>query len=681
MVMGMEWEKMLHGGDYNPEQWLDRPDILEEDIILMKKAHINCVTLGVFSWSVLEPEEGVYRLEWLEDMIDRLYREGICTILATPTGGMPHWMTQAWPEVMQVKEDGSRNRPGRRHNFCYTSEKMRSRTKKIDGKLAEMSLRHPGIILWHISNEMGGNFSDSACHCEECQRAFREWLKKKYGTLENLNRAWWTVFWSHVYTDWEQIHSPTADGECLVHGLNLDWHRFVTSQMTDFLKWEAAAVREYSSLPVTTNFMYFFQPLDYFEMQKAVDVVSWDSYPFWHKEKDEVPTAVKAAAYHSMMRSMKKKPFLLMESTPSVVNWRDRNPVKRPGMHMLSSMQAVAHGSNTVQYFQWRKGRGSFEKFHGAVLDHRNGENTRTFREAAEVGMRLEKIEGWVSASCNQAKIAMIFDWENWWALEDAAGPRLDMDYKKLFLQHYRAFWEMGIDVDIVNMDYGLENYRMVIAPFNYLYKKGYAEKVEKYVENGGTYVTTCWSGVVDENDLCFIGTHPLQKVLGIRQEEIDAPGEDFRNRIHFQGKPYDAGELCEVIHLEPCADGEGAQVLAVYEKEYYAGSPAVVKNSFGKGTAYYLAAEFEQRFYCDFYQKCMEEMGIHNPLNAKLPYGVTVSERKGERDLIFLQNFRNERVKAEAEGKYRETDTGAVWEGMIELEAFECKLLEKANC
>lgn len=384
--------------------------------------------------------------------------------------------------------------------------------------------------------------------------------------------------------------------------------------------------------------------------------------------------AVKAAAYHSMMRSMKKKPFLLMESTPSAVSWRNYNPLKRPGMHMLSSMQAVAHGSNTVQYFQWRKGRGAFEKFHGAVLDHKNGENTRTFREVAEVGLRLAKTEKQIMGSCNRAEIAMIFDWENWWALEDAAGPRLDMNYKRVFLKHYRAFWEMGIDVDIVNMDGELKNYRMVIAPLNYLYKKGYADKVERYVESGGVYVTTCFSGIVDENDLCFIGEHPLGKVLGIRSEEIDAPGEEFRNLVDFHGKWYNTGELCEIVH------NENGQTLAVYEKEYYAGSPAVIKNEFGRGNAYYLAAEFEQVFYNDFYGGLMEEMGIENPLSAKLPYGATVSERKGERDIIFLQNFRDENMDVETAGRYEETDTGMLWEGKITLGAFECKILQRVE-
>lgn len=666
----MEFGKILHGGDYNPEQWLDRPEILQEDIELMKKAHVNCVSLAIFSWSVLEPEEGVFRFDWLTEIIDNLYRNGIYTVLATPTAAMPHWLTARYPEVMQTQENGIRNRSGKRQNFCYTSKKMREKTRIIDRELAQIPGKHPGVILWHVSNELGGNFADSACHCEQCQQAFREWLKEKYGTLDALNKAWWTAFWSHIYTDWEQIHSPVSNGETLLHGMNLDWRRFVTAQMTDFLKWEISSLREFSDLPVTTNFMYFFQPLNYFEMQKAVDVVSWDSYPFWHKTKDETSAAVKAAAYHSMMRSLKKRPFMLMESTPSGVSWRQYNPVKHPGMHMLSSMQAIAHGSNSVQYFQWRKGRGAYEKFHGAVIGHSNGEQTRTFRDVTEVGARLEKLEQMILQSCNQPKAAMVFDWENWWAAEDASGPRNDMDYKKNFLQHYRAFWEAGIDVDIVNMEGELEGYAMVAAPLNYLYQEGYAEKVRQYVAAGGTYITTYWSGIVDGTDLCITGGHPLSDVLGIRPEETDAPGEEFRNHIIYEDSVYDTGRLCDIVHAET------ASVLAVYETDYYKGCPAVTKNEYGKGTAYYLAAEFEQAFLNLFYEKRLKDLGIENPLKTRLPYGVTVSERKGDRNIIFLQNFNEHRVTVETAGAYMEADTGAVLDGSIEMEAFECKVL-----
>lgn len=341
-----------------------------------------------------------------------MFENGIYTILATPTGAMPHWMTAKYEEVRQMGPDGVRNLPGRRHNFCYTSPVMRKKMKKINHELSRHLGNHPGVILWHISNEYGGNGSDASCHCPHCQQAFREWLKEKYKTLDNLNHAWWTTFWSHTYTDWSQIHSPVPNGENGLHGLNLDWKRFVSHQIQDFCKEEIHAVLKYSVLPVTINMMEFFKPLDYFKFAPQLDIISWDSYPEWHSKKDEVDIAVRAAACHTLMRSLKKAPFLLMESTPSIVNWKPVNTQKRPGLHELSSLQAVACGSNSVQYFQWRKSRGSSEKFHGAVVDHRNGSNTRVFREVSALGQRMEQISDAVYPTCNRPEAAIVFDWE-----------------------------------------------------------------------------------------------------------------------------------------------------------------------------------------------------------------------------------------------------------------------------
>src|SRR5699024_5725150 len=288
-------ERILHGGDYNPDQWLDHPEIFEEDVALMKKANVNCVSLGIFAWASLEPEEGVYQFDWMDRIITRLETEGIQVILATPSGAMPHWLTQKYPEVMQVQADGKRNLPGKRHNFCYTSPVMHEKITAIDREVASRFGKRSNVILWHISNELGGNFADSVCHCEHCQAAFRIWLKKKYGTLEKLNRAWWNYFWSHTYTDWEQIHSPVPNGETTSTALVLDWRRFATEQMNDFYQLEARTVKEYSDLPATANFMYFFKGMDYNRLKEGVDIISWDNYPYWHKQKDEVPTAVKAA--------------------------------------------------------------------------------------------------------------------------------------------------------------------------------------------------------------------------------------------------------------------------------------------------------------------------------------------------------------------------------------------------
>lgn len=667
--------QILHGGDYNPDQWLDCPEVLEEDVRLMKEANVNCVSLGIFAWAALEPEEGRYEFDWLEKIIDRLGEEGIQVVLATPSGAMPHWLTQKYPETMQVQADGKRNLPGKRHNFCYTSPVMREKIYQIDSALSERFGRKENVILWHLSNELGGNFADSSCHCELCQEAFRNWLKEKYGTLDNLNRAYWSTFWSHTYTDWSQLHSPAPHGETTMTALTLDWKRFVTYQMSDFVRTETAAVRTHSDLPLTTNFMYFFKGLDYGKMRDDLDIISWDNYPFWHKTKDEVPVAVRAAANHNIMRSLKKQPFLLMESTPSAVSWREFNPIKRPGMHMLSSMQAIAHGSDSVQYFQWRKGRGAYEKFHGAVVDHKNGSNTRTFRQVTELGERLRNISGLVDGTVNRPKAAMIFDWENWWALEDASGPRLDISYIDCILDHYQAFWEAGIDTDFLNMDDSLEGYAVVAAPLNYMYKPGYAEKVRRFVEGGGIYVTTYFSGIVDDTDLCFTGHHPLADVLGLEQEEIDAPSGDFPNSFRYGEKQYPAGSLRELIHAS-----EETKVHSVYEEDYVKGEPVVTEHRYGKGAAWYIAAEPDMEFLRSFYGDRLKEAGVQNALGTDLPYGVTVAERMGSdgRSLVFVMNFRNEAVTVRGTGKWADAESERTYDGSMTLGAFECLVLRK---
>jgi beta-galactosidase len=548
----------------------------------------------------------------------------------------------------------------------------------INRKLAERYRNHPALLVWHISNEYGGQ-----CHCALCQDAFRTWLKERYGSLEALNQAWWTAFWSHTYTDWSQIESPAPHGEWAIHGLNLDWKRFVTRQTTQFMKNEITPLRELTpNVPVTTNMMGTYSGLNYWKMAAELDVVSWDSYAPWHGVEEDWKLGSSVSFIHDIYRCLKGgRPFMLMESTPSNVNWQEVCKPKRPGMHRLSSLQAVAHGADTVQYFQWRKSRGSFEKFHGAVVDHVGHENTRVFHDVEEVGQILEKLDAVIGTTVHP-EVAIIYDWENEWAIGDLQGlSRKRRDYGGTCVAQYRPFWSRGVPVDVISMDSDFASYRLLIAPILYMVRPGVAERIGKFVEKGGTFVATYWSGIVNESDLCFLGGFPgpLRKILGLWAEEIDVLHDGqtnvvipvSKNGVGLTGR-YKARELCDLIHAE------SAQVLAKYGLDFYKGRPALTVNEFGKGRAYYIASRNDDRFDDDFYEGLARGLGLKRVLGTRLPKGVTAQLRTdGKDEFVFLLNFQPaaRRVNVGREG-LSDMLTGKIVNGTVTLPAYGTLIL-----
>lgn len=670
---------LLHGADYNPEQWENYPGIIEKDITMMQQAKCNVMSVGIFSWAKLEPREGEYDFAWLDAVIEKLYAAGIHIFLATPSGARPAWMSQKYPEVLRVGRDRVSALHGGRHNHCMTSPVYREKTLKINRLLAERYSQHPAVLGWHISNEYGGE-----CHCGLCQQKFRDWLKARYKTLDALNHAWWSTFWSHTYTDWSQIESPAPQGEVSIHGLNLDWRRFNTAQVSDFCRHEVAPLKAVNAdLPVTTNFMEYFYDYDYWQLAKEIDFISWDSYPMWHREKEETTLACYTAMYHDMMRSLKGgKPFVLMESTPSTTNWQPISKLKKPGMHILSSLQAVAHGADSVQYFQWRKSRGSVEKFHGAVIDHVGHLDTRVGREVSKLGDMLARLSA-VAGCRTEARVAIIFDQQSRWAMDDAAGPRnMGLEYEKTVNEHYRPFWEKGIAVDVIDADQPLSQYALVIAPMLYMVRQGFAERAEAFVAEGGHLVTTYWSGIVDETDLCFTGGFPgpLRKLLGIWAEEIDCLGEGERNLVQglagnasgLQG-PYQVRHLCELIHTET------AQALATYRDDFYAGRPAVTVNRFGNGKAWHVASRNDLQFQRDFFAGIINELALPQAVDADFPPGVVATARTdGESTWVFVQNFTAQQQLITLPEGYTDSMTDAVAVGETVLLPWDCRVLKR---
>lgn len=616
---------LVHGGDYNPEQWLDRPDILEEDVRLMKKAGINCVTMGVFSWATYEPEEGNFYFEWMEKIVENLYQNGIYTILSTPSGARPAWLDGKYLEAMRVDSKGVRDHHGKRHNHCMTSERFREKVAVIDRMLAEQVGMHPGVIMYHISNELGGE-----CFCPRCVQKFQMYLAERYDyDIDRLNAEWWTSFWSHHYNTFSEIEPPFANGETSIMGLNMEWKRFTTWNMNHFMRFEIDVLRRVTpEIPVTTNFMSLFGGLDYRKMAPGLDVVSWDNYPAYHNDEQSfTETMGETAFHHAVMRSMKRdKPFMMMESTPSLVNWHRVNKLKRPGVHKLSCIQAVACGSDSVQYFQWRKGRGSYEQFHGAVVDHLGTDDTRVFGEVAEVGELLQKIAP-VAGTTVSAKAALLFDWENRWALWDVkALAQETKKYEETCIGIWQEFLKLGVDMDVVGSDEDLNCYDVVVAPMLYLLQPGTAGNLKSFVERGGQLLATYLTGYVDAAQLCYLGGFPgdgLKELFGVISEEIDSYYPSDRNGIAMNdGSKWEVVDYAEILRV---AD---AQVLGVYTEDFYEGTPAVTCKNHGKGNAYYVAARTNSEEMKPLFEKMLADGGI---TVRKLPEGVEFHTRSGE--------------------------------------------------
>ena len=522
---------------------------------------------------------------------------------------------------------------------------------RLARKLAERYKDYDNVVAWHISNEFGGE-----CFCDNCEKAFRVWLKEKYGTLEALNKAWNTTFWGHTFYDWDEIVLPDLRSEhfayerTMFQGISLDYRRFMSDSMLERYKDEYNAIKEITpDVQITTNLMGFYKPLDYQKWAKYMDFVSWDNYP----ANDD--SYAKIAMAHDLMRGVKQgKPFALMEQTPSVTNWLSYNALKRPGVMRLWSYQAVAHGADTIMFFQMRRSIGACEKYHGAVIDHVGNENTRVFREIAALGKELEEIGDLTLGSRTKAKIGLLFDWDNWWSIEYSAGPSCELRYLTEFGRYYESLRKMNYDVDIIGMDDALEPYAIVIAPVLYMVKGDYDEKIRSYTRNGGTFVTTFFSGIVQENDLVTLGGYPgkLRDIMGIWVEEIDALPNGEKNEFTYEGEKYPAKLLCDIIHTE------GAKSLSEYEKDFYAGSPAATVNSFGKGKAYYIGTASSEAFYQKLLTEICEDAGVTPVL--KTPEMVEVTSRENEKGrYLFVMNHADESKKISLSGNYKDIITG----------------------
>lgn len=645
MINSDKITKVPYGGDYNPEQWPE--EIWQEDMRIFKLAGIDIVTLNVFSWASLQKDETTYDFSKLDKIMELVRENGLKVCLATSTGAHPAWMAKKYPDILRTEFNGMKRKFGGRHNSCPNSPTYQKYSVLLAQKLAERYRGYNNIVAWHVSNEFFGT-----CYCENCEKAFRVWLKDKYQTIDNLNAAWDTAFWGHTFYEWDEIVLPNmlseffAENRVMFQGIALDYSRFNSDSLLNCYKAEYEVLKRITpNIPVTTNFMDFYKPLDYQKWANYMDFISWDNYP-----SVDAPYT-RASMSHDLFRGLKNgMPFSLMEQTPSVSNWHTYCALKRPGVMRLWSYQAVAHGADTVMFFQMRRSVGACEKYHGAVIDHCGHENTRVFREIAEMGEELSRLGDKTLGSVAESRAAIIFDWDNWWALEYSAGPSCELKYMDEVFNYYNALNRMNISVDLVGVDADLSAYKLVIAPVLYMTKPGIDERLKAFVQGGGAFVATYFSGIVDEHDLVITGGYPgkLRELLGVWVEEIDALPSGTENRMQLGDREYPAKLLCDILHTE------GAQVLARYTTDFYQGSPAITKNSVGSGEAYYVATRSSEDFYSSFLADLCAGKGIAPVLTA--PADIEVTRRvKGAKAYTFILNHAAEERTVTLDASYED--------------------------
>ncbi|MEV4669852.1 beta-galactosidase [Microbacterium sp. LWO12-1.2] len=627
------------GCDYNPEQWT--PEVWDEDIALMREIGVDLVAINIFGWAHIEPRAGEYDFSRLDDIVARLHAGGIRINLGTGTASPPAWLTTAHPEILPMIEDGTRRYPGGRQAFCPSSAIFRTAALALVEQVARRYGDHPAVELWHVSNELGCH--NALCYCDESAAAFRLWLRERYQDIDALNAAWGTSFWSQTYREWAEILPPRATLSLRNPGQTLDFHRFSSDQLIGYYRAEAEVIRPLSPRPITTNFMVttHIENLDYWSWADDMDIVANDHY-LDHRLAD--PTSELAFNADLTRGLAQGAPWLLMEHSTGAVNWQPLNLAKGDGELLRNSLTHVARGADGICFFQWRASVQGSEKFHSAMLPHA-GTDTAVWREVSELGAALGRVSE-VAGSRVEAHAAIVFSWESWWATDADARPSHSIGYLDQMHAAYKALHDLGITVDVVRPGSDLDGYRLVVVPGLHLVRTEDAAVITDWIASGGTALVTFYSGTVDEQDRIFTGgyTGPFRDALGVRIEEFaPVPAET-------------------IVHLSDGSDARlwaergratTADVVASFTGSAADGSPAITRNSWGEGTAWYLATLPNADAYRDLMARLVAEVDLTPPASVvgDLSALELVRRRSTDQSYLFIVNHGAAEVTVEATG------------------------------
>ncbi|GAB3604951.1 beta-galactosidase [Conyzicola nivalis] len=655
--------QFTYGADYNPEQWA--PEVWVEDARLMQQAGVNLVAINIFGWAQLEPLPGQYDFSSLDAVIEVLHEHGIGINLGTGTSSPPAWLAYDHPDSLPTMADGTQRYFGGRQAFCPSSPAYREHSLRLVEQVARRHGAHPAVKLWHVSNEIGCH--NAHCYCAVSAEAFRGWLRERYVTLDALNDAWGTAFWSQKYGAWEHIQTPRLTVSTGNPGQALDFMRFSSDELLGQYRAEEAVLREHSAAPVTTNFMVtaHIRNQDYWAWAPHMDIVANDHY-LDHRlanTRDELSFA--ADTTRGLAGG---DPWMLMESATSAVNWQPRNIAKTPREMIRNSLSHVARGADGISFFQWRASLQGSEKFHSAMLPHA-GEDSKVWREVVELGETLAKLAE-VTGTRVVTDVALVFDWQAWWATDLDSHPTGDISYLDQVHRVYNALLAEGFTVDIVAPGASLEGHRFVVVPSLYAVSDADAASLADFVASGGHAVVTFFSGIVDGNDRVRAGGYPgaFRDLLGVSTEEF-FPVEPGVELALSNGST--ATTWAEWVHLR------GASAVTTFESGPLVGVPAVTRNEFGDGTAWYLATNLDPEGLRGVLATAALKAGVATPVAS--PDGVEIIRRSGDTgDFLFVINHTDAPFELSATGTDLITDTAV--EGTLAVAAGEVRVVRESR-
>ena len=673
---------MYFGVDYYPEHWPEERWPL--DAKMMREAKINIVRLAEFAWAKMEPEDGRFDFSWLDRAIGILAGEGIKVVLGTPTAAAPKWLMDKHPDAYPKDLYGLKKGFGTRRHYCPTNKAYREYSARITRKMAEHFKENPDIVAWQTDNEFG-----AGCYCDNCHKSFQEWLKKKYKTIDVLNEEYGTVFWSQTYRSFKEVpgitysssdgFSQNAEAGAMLStpfnhnpGLVLDYHRFFSDAIAEFQKIQIDEIRKLSNLPITHNYMGHYSELDYYNLGKDLDFISWDCYPdnMWGKASYQ-----SVSMAHDLMRGIKRKKFWVMEQQSGPCGWHAMGDTPEPGQIRLWTYQSIAHGAEAVLYFRWRACTFGIEQYWYGILDH-DGIGRRRYREIQETGTELTKLSDIITGSDIKNEVVLIKSYDHVWS-HRGQPHNLKFNYNGLLGEFYRAFLSNNVTIDVTSDAADFSAYKMVVLPAYNMVTEEFGKKCEEYVENGGVLIITFRSGTRTWNNRMTTLTSPgyFKDIAGIELEEFDSLNFGRTVKITGEFGEGTASVWCDILK------SNGAEPIAFYDSHYYRGTPAVTVNTFGRGKVYYIGCDLDSDAADMLIRQIITREGIKTVIPRIIPGVEAVKRVKDGKTYLFILNHNNKAVDVPIDRKMVDELTGSAFDNLIQIQAYGVAVLTEIPC